>query len=697
MLTRSLLIISPLIILAVLFQSVLWVPGYSELSKADADGAATSETASIRRSSFVEASIADAKILNPILNADTASSRIVDLVFDGLLGLDSDLNIETEMAESYTLSEWVYLAVPKAHVDTAEQALRDLLAASASLRSIVRGISWEPSSTREISLPQEDADPVVVSLKIEPRLKFELSQVTPDLQQQLADSGYKHVASTTDYLSWSDAVDKNSDKQTRHAQILELAESEVPAVEHNPIIDFHLKPDIRFHDGHVFDADDVRFTYEAIMNPANLSPRTSNFEPVKSVEVVNAAHVRVVYKRLFSPAVLAWTMPILPEHLLNDAQMEKLKAKSGRAADQPFAMRDVDFNRNPIGTGPYQFVSWQTDDSIKLEANTEYYGVVPELSRFAYRVLPDNLVQELEVNAGAIDIYQPQPYQVERYVDDDRFNTVSMPGSGYSYIAYNLRRPRFADARVRTALSMAINIDEIVRFVLFGEGEQTSGPYPMNTPWYDPEVEPIAWDPDGAEALLNEAGWQKNADGWMEKDGEILSFTLITNQGNAVREAILSIAQDAWRRIGVRCDTQIFEWAVFLEDFVNKGDYDALVLGWSMGADPDLYQLWHSSQTDYAELNFTGYKNADVDRIIESIRQQYDFEEQKKLAHELHAIIARDQPYTFLFAPRSTRVLNKSLRMRREDGEMGAIEAVPSGAIYQHFDRWTRPGLSPNS
>lgn len=701
MLTRWLLIATPVVLMLILFQSVLWVPGYDSLNEQTGDDAQPSSAVDARRLSFVEASIGDASILNPILNADTASSRIVDLVFDGLLTLDQDLKIQPKMATKYDVSEWVYLAISDDNIEQYVSRLRTAMEADPDLGQRLRQLSVTDAAKRQITLEQEQGDPIPIHVDIAPRVKVELDRVMPDLQQRLDTLGLWNPAPASDYLSWSMA-DQDDQKagavtESLQAQAQTLVQDAVPVIEHNPVIDFSLRTDVRFHDGHAFDADDVRFTYEAIMNPANLSPRTADFEPIKEVQVVDKANVRIVYKRLFSPAVLAWTMPILPEHLLNDEQMAQARAQAGKDDDDAFAMRDVAFNRNPIGTGPYRFVSWQSDDSIQLAANTDYYEASPELTKYAFRILPDSLVQELELSAGAIDVFQPQPYQVERFVEDERFHTVSMPGNGYSYIAYNLRRPVFADVKVRKALSMAINIDEILRYVLFGEGEQTSGPYPMNTPWYDASIAPVAYDPEAAVALLNEAGWEKNSDGWMEKDGKELSFTLITNQGNATREAILSIAQDAWRRIGVRCETQIFEWAVFLQDFVNKGEYDALILGWSMGADPDLYQLWHSSQTDYAELNFTGYKNDRVDQLIEEIRQQYNYDQQVKLTHELHSIIAQDQPYTFLFAPTSTRVLNKSLKIRSQDGGLESIEPVPSGAIYQHFDRWTRASMSPDS
>jgi ABC-type transport system substrate-binding protein len=243
---------------------------------------------------------------------------------------------------------------------------------------------------------------------------------------------------------------------------------------------------------------------------------------------------------------------------------------------------------------------------------------------------------------------------------------------------------------------MAINVDEIIQYVLYGEGERTTGPYSKNTEWYDHSVKPIPYDPDGALRILEELGWKKNAQGWLEKNGRIFEFNLITNNGNPIRKAIMTIAQNSWRKIGIKCNTQIFEWAVFLQDFVNPGQFDALILGWSGGGiDPDLYQIWHSSQSGPQQLNFVGYKNPTVDDLIVRIRQEYDLTTQRELTHKLHRIIAEDQPYTFLFASLGTQVLDKKIVVVNDDGSYSKIIPSKSGSILFHFNRWKKLELTP--
>jgi ABC-type transport system substrate-binding protein len=212
----------------------------------------------------------------------------------------------------------------------------------------------------------------------------------------------------------------------------------------------------------------------------------------------------------------------------------------------------------------------------------------------------------MEFYAGTVDDYSVQPHQVERLSRDDRFQHFSGAAFGYSYIGYNMRRPPFDDARVRRALGMAIDTQKIIDFMLYGQGERITGPFVKQTDYYNHDIAPLPYDPQGALSLLEEAGWRKANDGYLQKNGKRLAFTLITNNGNPLRKAIMAIAQDAWKKIGIQVETDLLEWSVFIQKRVNQLDFDALILGWSMGIDPDLFQIWHSSQTGPFQLNFVG-------------------------------------------------------------------------------------------
>ncbi len=702
------LLLAPLLLTIFLLQSYLWVPTYDKQTTGNPQRLVT----------YVEASSGDAEILNPILNADTASSKIVDFVFEGLLDLDEQLNLRGRLASDWTISENAYLLVgPSSRFPDGTEVTGARLAARvraalaqeafAALAANVRTLEVLPPASVTHTVPiQERSEAgragrkeMVVTVHVPERVAFALRRVDQDFFQRLlpiiGDRYLMHFPYER-YVEFHEAVEPKV-----KARVFAHVSERFPVAEHNPVIEFRLRRGVRFHDGHALTARDVRFTYDAIMNPKNLSPRTADFEPVKHVEVVDDHTVRVVYKRLFSPAINAWTMGILPEHLLNAEALEReVRARRlSDAAREAFGLRDSRFNRHPVGSGRFRFVEWQSDEFIHLRRNDDYWEGPAEYRDYYMRIVPDLLTQEMEFRSGAVDYYDARPHQVARYKDDAAYQSFSSLGFGYTYIGYNNRRPLFADPEVRRALGMAVNVEDFVTYILYGEGKRITGPYPPNTRWYDHAVAPLPYDPEAARAALEARGWRLNADGWLEKDGGIFEFNLITNSGNPIRKNIMTIAQNAWKKIGVKCNTQYFEWAVFLKDFVNTADFDAVVLGWSMGIDPDLYQLWHSSQAGPRQLNFVGYRNPRADELMVRIRREYDPGAQQALTRRLHRLIAEEQPYTFLYVPLRTRVLDKKIVLvhKRDDGSESyeKIYPIPSGDITFHFHQWRKLALTP--
>jgi ABC-type transport system substrate-binding protein len=467
----------------------------------------------------------------------------------------------------------------------------------------------------------------------------------------------------------------------------------LPSTGHHPIIVFQLRPDVKFHDGHPFDAHDVKFTFEAIMNPKNLSPRLSDYEPVKEVEVIDPLTVRVVYKRLYSPALGTWAMGILPEHLLNEDALKKEAIQSGKDPGE-FSMRQSQFNRHPIGCGPFIFKEWKSDQYILLDHYDQYWEGPPNYHQYFYRIIPDPLTQEMEFYAGTADAYAVRPHQVERLKQDPTYQSFSSLSFGYTYIGYNMRREPFNDPRVRRALGMAIDVDKVIQYVLFGQGERITGPFVKQTDYYNQNIKPLPYDPQGALKLLEEAGWGRNQEGWLEKNGKRFQFTLITNSGNELRKAILTVAQDAWKQIGIDVRTDLLEWAVFIQERINKLDFDALILGWSMGIEPDLYQLWHSSQINPYQLNFVGFKNEEADDLIIKIRQEYGHDQQVAYCHRLHEIISMEQPYTFLYVGKWTAVLDRRIVVKDTSGVgkviYKKITPTKTGNYMFYFNRWIK-------
>ena len=697
---RRLLIIAPVALTIILLQSYFWVPTYDQQTRGNPD----------RMTEYITASIGDASVLNPILSADSASSEIGGLVFEGLIDRDKDLRFRGRLAQRWEIYEEAYFYVNEsatvpglsqaqatAVVDLIHRAIQSADEKKAALKNTLRNIkdihilpSETFEHTHQFRAASDKAEKKTIDFQISApeRIKLTLHSVDQNLFDNLT-----LLLGQEYFTSFPHRKYIKSNRLLSNDRFEAMAARILPAIEHNPVLVFHIRSGVKFHDGHVLDAGDVRFTYDAIMNPKNLSPRIADYEPVKSVDIIDPLTVRIVYKRLYSPAIGTWYMGILPEHLLNAEALAKEARQRGKEPSA-FTMRQSEFNRNPVGCGPFRFRQWKSDQFILLDRFESYWEGPPNYKRYIYRIIPDLLTQEMEFYAGTVDNYGVQPHQVKRLKSDDRFQNFSGNSFGYTYIGYNLRRKPFDDRRVRLALGMAINTDKIIDYVLHGQGERITGPFVKQTEFYNASIAPPPFDPQAALQLLEEAGWRRNSQGWLEKDGKSLEFTLITNSGNDLRKAILAIAQDAWRQIGVKVSTDLVEWSVFIQERVNKLDFDALILGWSMGIDPDLYQIWHSSQTNPQQLNFVGFSNAEADDLIVRIRQEYDFDRQVKYCHRLHEIIADEQPYTFLYVGKWTAVLDRRIVIKTRDAAGNdwykKIEPTKTGSYTFDFNKWIK-------
>lgn len=693
--TRRFLIAAPTLVIVVLMISYFWAPSYEEQTRGNPD----------RLKQFITASIGDASILNPVLSSDATSSQINGLVFEGLIDRDEELRFRGRVAKSWNIYEYAYFYVNN-DATTRRWGVIGGQRLAANLRSLlladdggwqhVKAVDLLPSEPfdHSVSLKRDDSERVIaLRINAPERIRITLDRVDPSLFERLETilgRSYFNTFEAADFVATESAISSD--------ELAALARRELTATAHNPVIEFKLRPGITFHDGHELTAKDVEFTYHAIMNPKNFSPRLPDFEPVQSVAVVDPLTIRIIYKRLYSPALGTWGMGILPAHHLDDQALKAEAEASGKDPAQ-FTMRQSRFNRYPIGSGPFVFEEWKSDQFIRLVRFEDYWEGPPNYQQYVLRIIPDMLTQEMEFYAGTIDDYSVLPHQVARLENDDRFQHFSGTSFGYTYIGYNLRRPPFDDVRVRRALGMAIDRRKIIDYVLYGQGEPITGPFVKQTDYYNHDITPLPYDPQAAVDLLAKAGWQRGADGYLQKEGRRMAFTLITNNGNPLRKSILAIAQDAWQKIGIQVETDLLEWSVFIQKRVHELDFDALVLGWSMGIDPDLYQIWHSSQSGPFQLNFVGFRNQEADDLIVDIRREYDHDAQVAYCHRLHRIIADAQPYTFLYVGRWTGLLDKRIvrKITSADGIVRYLPITPTktGNYMFHLNQWIKLPKAP--
>lgn len=434
-------------------------------------------------------------------------------------------------------------------------------------------------------------------------------------------------------------------------------------------ITFHLRKGVKWHDGQDFTSHDVLYTYRITIDPKTPTAYSEDFKQVKSLEIPDRYTVRVRYSKPFAPALASWAFWMLPAHLLQGKDITK-----------------SDLARHPVGTGPYVFKEWVPAQKVVLESFKDYFEGRPYIDRYIYRIIPDNSTMYLELKAGGIDTMGLSPVQYQRETNTPEFaahfKKYRYLAFAYTYLGFNLKNPLFTDRRVRQGITSAIDKEEIIHGILLGMGQIASGPYKPGTWAYNPRVKDYDYNPERAKRLLASAGWrEKNSDGILVKDGKPFSFTILTNQGNDQRLKTAVIIQYRLRKIGIDVKIRVLEWASFITNFIDTRKFEAVILGWSIGQDPDLYDIWYSKKTGPKELNFIGFNNTEVDELLEEGRRSFDIEKRKRCYWRIQEILAEEQPYTFLYVPDALPVVSSRFR---------GIEPAPAGIMY-NLIKWYVP------
>lgn len=435
------------------------------------------------------------------------------------------------------------------------------------------------------------------------------------------------------------------------------------------VITFRLRKGVRWHDGQPFTAEDVLFTYRLTIDPKTPTAYAGDFLKVKKAEVLDPHTFRVTYAKPFAPALMSWGSSVMPKHLMEDKDVTR----------SPLA-------RHPVGTGPYRFQEWKTGQKIVLVYNPDYFEGRPFIDGRVMRIIPDMATMFLELRARGIDQMGLTPLQYTRQTENQYFRThfrkYRYLSFSYTYLGFNLQNPMFADRKVRQALAFSVNKEELIDGVLLGLGKEASGPFKPGTWQFNADVKRYPFDPKKALELLAEAGWRDtDGDGILDRRGQRFEFELLVNQGNEVRAKTAEIVQRRLAEVGISVKIRVIEWAAFIKEFINKRRFDAVILGWTIPMDPDLYDVWHSSKTGPSELNFISYKNEEVDALLERGRSTFDRAERKRCYDRIQEILAEDQPYIFLYVPDALPIFNARVR---------GIDPAPIG-IGHNVIKWYVP------
>jgi peptide/nickel transport system substrate-binding protein len=444
---------------------------------------------------------------------------------------------------------------------------------------------------------------------------------------------------------------------------------------------FKLKKGVKWHDGKPFTARDVAFTFYSVLDPKVTTPHRGYFDALvgfpeltnkenpkkpeelaqKPIEVLDDHTVRFRLRYPYGAFLAVLVNPragIVPEHILKGQDLNT-----------------AEFNRKPIGTGPFKFVEWKRGERIVLEANPDYHGGRPALDRLIYRVIPDNVVLLQELRAGGVDFIERPPLtEVGKLKQTAGLKVLTADNTSYTYLGFRQDLAPFDDVRVRRALYHAIDVPAIVREVLQGYGAIANGQFPPGSWAYDPSVKPYAYDPNRAKALLAEAGWKPGPDGILVKDGKRLAFSLRHDQADQTVKDTTIIIQEFLKKVGVEATVEPLDWPTFVKKLFAS-EFEGIVVGWTNFHDPDpfAWSIWHSSQ--WKARNFAHYKSARADAALESARQARDQGERKKHYAEFSKILMEDAPYVFLYFPQQVYVTRQSYD--------GFVPIPAYGGIYQ--------------
>jgi peptide/nickel transport system substrate-binding protein len=401
-----------------------------------------------------------------------------------------------------------------------------------------------------------------------------------------------------------------------------------------------LKKNVLWHDNAKFSANDVIFTYEKIIDPKVFNSIKSNFQQVKSVKALDDYTIEVIYSQAYFKAIETWMVGILPYHLLKDEK----------------DLMTSSFNKNPIGTGSYKLKEFKQGQDIELIANENYFEGTPKIEKILYKFLPDPNTSFLYLKQKKLDIGGLTPIQIDRQIDDDfknKFTIIQKPSFAYSYLGFNLKNEKFKDIRIRQALSLAVNRQEMVDILFFGYGKICNGPFLPDSFAYNENVKPIIQDINKAKALLKEAGYdEKNP----------FTFEIVTNTGNDTRINAAQILQYQLEKVGVKMSIKVMEWQAFLNTVVHPKKFEAILLGWSLALMPDAFPLWHSSSSKLGGFNLVSYENEKVDKLIEQGSTTINRDELGNIYKEIFKIITDDLPYLFLYIPDAITVVNKDIK-----------------------------------
>lgn len=432
---------------------------------------------------------------------------------------------------------------------------------------------------------------------------------------------------------------------------------------------FQLREGVLWSDGEPFTAEDVAFTFNDAVLVTDLGANNSSvFSPVENVEVIDDHTVRFNLNEPFSalPIYLAYYAGILPEHVLGEAE-------------NPLAV--ASFNKSsPVVTGPYKVREFVPGAYIHLEPNENYWGGTPRVGGIVFRIIADVNTQVAQLMSGELDMATiTNPALLAGLERNQNLSVIRQSQNLYYFTVLNHENEKFQDARVRQALTYALDRPAMISAILEGYGTVANGPIaPIQQAFYREDLADLyPYDPERALQLLTEAGWERGDDGLLRKDGQVFEIDMPTGQYGYLVPATL-LVQQYWEDLGIRVNVDVMEWNAYIQQVIIDRDFEASLAWWSTPPTPDIAP-YHATPSAGGGNNIPAYSSEELDALLDEGRAARTLEEQQEVYGRVQELVAEDLPYGYLWYPDMITVRNYRLQ---------GIADINQATAFQYAAEW---------
>lgn len=416
---------------------------------------------------------------------------------------------------------------------------------------------------------------------------------------------------------------------------------------------FHLRQNIKWHDGTPFTADDVKFTFDTMTNSKVNAAFLTGLGPFSGATVVDDHTVTLNLKAPYAPflVMLDYNIMMIPKHILQGVDMNSPTA----------------YVQHPIATGPYKWKEFRSGDHVTLEANPDYWDGSPKIATVVYKILPELDTQIAQLRTGEVDFVMAEPSQLASLKGLPGVVSNTANQTNYYFVQLNDAHPLFSDVRVRQAMAYGLDRQTILKTIYRGVGTIANGPISPPMGWaYPSNQQPWPFDPKKAQQLLSEAGWQLQG-GKLMKDGKPFAFKILIDVGNPTRQAFGLAAQQYYQKLGMQPTIDSEEFNKWYEIISTAKGLEAAI-DWSI-TPPDPDSLYGS----YSSGNADGFKDSQVDQLFQQGRTALTQNDRQPIYWKLQQKLYQDQPDIFILYPKEFRAWSSRVKGYTDIGIRDAL------------------------